>query len=660
MLKKPFLGAAYYPEDWPEEEIPKDIERMKEAGITCVRIGEFAWLKMEPEPGKYEFGWLHKVIDCLAAEGISVILGTPTATPPVWLLEEHPDAAVMGENGIRTSHGGRRHCCSNNPHYREAARRIVGKMGQEFGDDPNVAAWQLDNEIYAWGKGCFCGYCAERYHKRLQARYGTVQELNRRWDLNTWSQGYSSFEQVPADGNGWHNPHLGFEWIMSQQDAHMEFLHEQAAILKKYTKAPVGTDMMPVGGLDYEKTNEPLDVIMFNHYNTAENLNDAVFWFDMLRTVKEAPFINTETQTSWNGTTEYFQNLKPEGFCRMNSWLPVALGGEGNMYWLWRQHWGGHELMHGAVLSPQGRPFHVFGEIRQTAGEFCLASDYVTTSRVDTQVAMHSTAVNWNLHLQHGMYAGFSYIEELYRAHRAIAGAGLRPDVIGAGHALESYRLIFTPFALTLEEEGLGERMREWVAAGGTWVCGPMTDIRDDAGAFYRDRGYGILEEMLDIRLDFTIPTDGSVMRTAWADGREASAEHWAECVSGAGEALITVTGGYSSLTGESVVRRIPYGRGTVYLCGTLLSGEGMQRLVEMAADTAGVTRFETEGSLQVIPRITEDRKHFLFLAETGNAPAGIRLPGAMRDMLTGREYPAGWMEAEPYRLCLLEYMEEV
>ena len=119
IVKPPYLGVAYYPEDWPDEEMDKDIAKMKEVGITVARIAEFAWHRMEPEPGKFDFTYFHKVVDKLGAAGIGVVLGTPTATPPVWLGKLFPDVFQEHESGRRASHGGRRHCCSNNPHYNE-------------------------------------------------------------------------------------------------------------------------------------------------------------------------------------------------------------------------------------------------------------------------------------------------------------------------------------------------------------------------------------------------------------------------------------------------------------------------------------------------------------------------------------------------------------
>ena len=143
-MNNPILfGAAYYPEDWPESERPFDIKMMKEAGMNVMRFGEFAWRKMEPKPGEYDFKWLHEVIDDLAANGIKSILGTPTATPPRWFLKQYPDAAKLNADGHRTPHGGRRHCCSNNPDYQLESNKIVTAMARNSATIPmsSVGSW---------------------------------------------------------------------------------------------------------------------------------------------------------------------------------------------------------------------------------------------------------------------------------------------------------------------------------------------------------------------------------------------------------------------------------------------------------------------------------------------------------------------------------------
>lgn len=651
-IKTPFIGAAYYPEDWPDDQIPYDIARMKEAGIRCARIGEFAWAKMEPKPGKFEFGWLHNVVDSLGKAGISVIMGTPTATPPIWFISEHPEAGMLLANGQRLPHGGRRHCCSDNPDYRAICDRIVEAMGREFGDDPNIIGWQLDNEILSWG--CYCEHCVKRFHDRLRREYGTVEELNRRWNLNLFSQAYSDFDQVPSDHDTWHNPHLKYEWEMAHHDGDIDFLRGHAEILRRFTKAPIGTDMMMTNQLDHEEMTATFDVVQYNHYHDASNLQDAVRWFDFLRTIKDRPFWNTETAPNWNGSTAIGQFIKPEGFCRVNSWLPVALGGECNLYWLWRQHWAGHELLHGSILTSEGRPAYITGEVRQVADEFDKCSDFINGTKVKTPVAVHFSSHMHVLFGKQPFFHGNDYHEQTLRLHRAVAATGVRPDAIGPRHTLEGYKVLFSPMMMTLEDFDLQKRIREWVEAGGVWVAGPITDVRNSIGAHYVDNAMGMMEQWLGIRLDAGIPSDGSVLSLKWADGTELAHKSWVEAYSlpeGA-ESVASIAKGHSALNGKSVISVIRKGRGAVIVLGTILDEAGMDRIARMALKEAGVEPLETTGELVVVPREGAAGRG-LVVCEVMHKEASLKLPKPMTDLITGKRFE-GTMKIAPYDIFVL------
>lgn len=652
--KRPFLGCAYYPEDWDESEIAHDIEMMKKSGITCARIAEFAWRKMEPKRGEYDFAWLHRVVDALKEAGISVVMGTPSATPPIWLSKQHPEVLMKNADGTRKLHGGRRHCCSANPDYLQAVDEIVEQMGKEFGEDENIIGWQLDNELYTWNEGCCCSYCIDRFHKDLEKKYGTIENLNARWNLNLFSQAYDDFDEIPPAVNTWHNPHILYEWFASHYQVDVEFLHRQAAILRKYTKAPIGTDMMPLNGMGYEDMNEKLDVVMFNHYNVPENLNDVVFWFDFLRTVKDRPFWNTETASTWNGSTAISQFLKPEGYCRVNSWLPVALGGEANMYWLFRQHWAGHELVHGSVITPEGRPVHAFGEIQQTAREYDAASDIIKNTRVSTPVALHFTSENWKLFMHQKIYAGNDYCASVQKVHEQLMKTGMVPDVIGATKALDDYKVLFSPLMMTLEDHDLQNRIRTWVENGGTWVAGPMTDIRNDIGAHYIDRAMGMMEEMLGITLDYQMPSDGSVLTAAWSDGTPLTCGPWIEnyTVPAGAKVLASVSGGHSALNGETIIADIPCGKGRVILLGTLPAAEDLKKVITYALDAADVAPEKITGSLIAAHR-SGNGKDNMVLLETEFKPASIELAKPMKNVLTG-EVLSGVVNVAPYDVMVL------
>src|SRR5512135_607115 len=188
-----YFGVDYYPEQWPEERWPIDAQLMAEAGFNTIRLAEFAWAKMEPQEGRFDFDWLDRAIDLFHRRGIAVILGTPTASFPPWLAEKSPEVLRVQENGLRVEYGARRMDCPTHPTYRLHSRAITTAMADHFATNPAVIGWQIDNEF---GDRCFCPACRKAFQSWLQRRYGTLDELNRRWGTVFWSQIYSKWEQI--------------------------------------------------------------------------------------------------------------------------------------------------------------------------------------------------------------------------------------------------------------------------------------------------------------------------------------------------------------------------------------------------------------------------------------------------------------------------------
>lgn len=666
MNQRPMLGAAYYPEAWPESEIPKDIEKMKEAGIHVVRIGEFAWKKMEPRNGEFHFEWLHDVIGRLQTAGISVILGTPTATPPIWLEELDPEMRLLDDMGLRHDHGGRRHCCSNNPVYRQYSVRIAEKMAQEFGDHPNVIGWQIDNEIAAFDYGCFCPHCVQKFKEHLRRRYGTVENLNEKWNLNLFSQAYDSFDQIPQPKpHTWHSPHLKFEWATFHADSHVEFFKLQADVLHRHTNAPVGTDMMPVFNQDYEKTNAFLDVVQYNHYDDESSLPREIFWFDYMRGLKDRPFWVTETSTCWNGSTSTPSNFRREGFCKANSWLPITLGAEANMYWLWRQHWAGHELMHGAVLYPSGRPMHIFREVQELAAEYECCGEFLRSTRISTDTAMMVSSLNDYLMKQQevvweeGSHAWeTAYTKRLYRFYGPMAEAGIRADVIPPSKELSRYKLLFTPFMLTMEDGDVQQRIEEWVRSGGIWVAGPMTDIRNAIGAHYIDRETGVLEALTGATVAYQVPDTYDHIRCKWADGSDLSTDTWLQLfdVPEDAQVLATVDGGYSSLEGKALIFTTKLGKGKIITLGTLPKPADLQKLLRYILRQSDTRAFAVTGKIAAAHRAGEGIRG-ITATEYGGEAGTLKLDKKYFDHLSGRYFEKE-VRFDPYQTVVLQEVD--
>ena len=651
-IQPPYYGAAYYPEDWPLEQIDDDIALMKDAGMNVMRIGEFAWSRMEPREGEYDFAWLRLAVDKLTAAGIGVILGTPTCTPPAWLSERYPEILVVDHKGVRCQHGARVHACPNSPVYRDHCVRIVTRMAEEFGQHEGIIGWQIDNELFPYReRGCCCPVCRRKFQDRLRAKFGTVEALNAAWGADLWSQTYQSLGQVPMPRvDTWHHPSLITAWMDFQSDSIVEFAAAQAEIIHRLTRHPVGTDMMPFGGLNYHDMLQALDVAQFNHYRVESNLWEIAFWMDMLRTLKDRPFWNTETAACWNGGTAA-NCLKAPGFCRANSWLSFALGGEATLYWLWRALWSGQELMHGSVVSSSGRLLHMYGEVREIAAGLRASGEFLCgTKPVNSGLAMHFSGRASNLFLGQPMVHGFSYDRAIYEAYHPLIQAQLRPDVIDPAKPLEPYKVVFSPYLPALDEAGLRERLLAWIEAGGTWVAGPLTDVRTVDGTKYTHAPYGSLEEWAGIYGKYQVPGAPHEFALQWLDGRTGKGSLWYDGFELRGaEALATYTDG--PCAGLAAVTRMQMGKGQVIVLGTVLSPEDLSKLL-LTAGAQPVA--DASSNLLVVPR-TGKVGAGAVIVEIENKSATLTLPRPATDLISGQRLE-GTVELAPYTVMVVKY----
>lgn len=653
----PYLGAAYYPEDWPLEQIDADIALMKEAGANVMRIGEFAWSRMEPNEGEYDFSWLHLVVDKLGAAGISVVMGTPTATPPIWLTEKHPEILFVRTDGIPVIHGARRHACPNSPVYRDYCTRIVTKMAEEFGQNDTIIGWQIDNEVYplVFGMPCVCPACRKLFTEKMQEKYGSIEGLNAAWGTDLWSQTYQSFDQIPIpDRHTWQHPSLGTAWYEFISDSYVAFTKHQADILHRMTKHPISTNTMPLVGVDFGDLNQSLDLVMHDHYNSQDNLWSAAFWFDLIRPLKDAPFWNMETQTNWNGSVAANDSKDP-GFCISNSWLPIALGAEMNCYWLWRMHWSGQELTHGAVLASCGRPKYSFGEVQAIAKGFETSAAFLNnTHPTKSGLAMHfSHRAAWMFENQ-PMVCGFNYMNSiLNNAYRPLINAQLRPDVILPSADLSPYRVIYTPYLPALDEGGLRDRMKLWIESGGTWIVGPMSDSRTSDAAKFKTAPFGSLEDWAGIYCKHEIPAESRKVKLRWADGRESEGCTWFDGFELRGaQALATYTGW--PVEGCAAVTSHKMGRGRIVVIGTVLPPQDLRQLITAVSEDAGVVPVaQASDNLLVVPREGSGGKGMV-VVEVENRSATLVLPAPMTDLITGKGL-SGVAELAPYTVMVLK-----
>ena len=181
-------GIDYYPEHWDPDMWEPDLTRMAEMGIQTVRMGEFAWSRLEPEEGHFDFAWMDEVIALIREKGMRVILGTPTNCPPLWMYEKYPDTIQWEQDGTRSNLGIRGHRCMQSQTFRSFAERIIRELAGRYAGRPEVAGWQLDNEIES--NHCTCPACTEKFRGWLKGKYKSLSELNKAWGTDVWSGEY--------------------------------------------------------------------------------------------------------------------------------------------------------------------------------------------------------------------------------------------------------------------------------------------------------------------------------------------------------------------------------------------------------------------------------------------------------------------------------------
>lgn len=584
------LGVAYYPEHWPEERWLEDIRLMREAGITVVRMGEFAWSTFEPAEGELHFDWLERAISMLAEAGIASVLGTPTAAPPAWLTHACPDMLAVDEYGRRAQHGNRCHYCVTSPDFHAAVRRIVGALAERFGQNPHVIGWQLDNE---YSRVCYCARCQRLFQEYLAAKFGSLDALNARWSTAYWSQTYSAWEQIPIP-IGEHNPGLMLAFKQFVTECYRRFQRLQLDVLRPRLRPGVWVTHNFMGwfdGFDHYVMSEDLDLASWDWYVGSGHHDYLASGaaHDLTRGFKRRNFWVMETQpgsVNWSP----INNALDMGEGRAMAWHAIAHGADAVLYWQWRPAPNGQEQYHGSLVDQSGRPRPFYQEVQHLGREFAqvsslLAGSSVAPARVAILYCYQSRwAIQWQRH-----HRDFDYVAHLLHYYRPFAALNIPVDVISADAPLKGYRLVIAPALLVLTESRV-ERLKEFVAGGGHLVLTIRSGMKDEYNALLPARQPGPLAEIAGVEveeyyaLQDEVPVKGKLFSGV--------SRLWAERLR-IREGVRTVTAASFEpsngwLDGQPAVTVYSPGNGLVYYVGVYLDDAAQHRLVKHIALMAG------------------------------------------------------------------------
>ena len=493
------LGVCYYPEHWPETMWKDDAARMRALGIDYVRIAEFAWSRIEPSPGEYQWDWLDRAVDVLGDAGLKVVMCTPTATPPKWLIDRHPDILPVGADGRVRGFGSRRHYDFSSPSYFEAARKICREVATRYGRHPAVAFWQTDNEF-----GChhtvvsYSPAAAARFRSWLKARYGNIDALNTAWGTVFWSMEYRSFEEIdPPIGTVTEaHPSHRLDYRRFASDEVVRFNRMQVDIIRAHSPGrPVAHNFMQLfTEFDHYKVAADLEIAAWDSYPLGAleeqwfapeikakwlrtgHPDFASFNHDVYRGMSALPFWVMEQQP---GPVNWAQwNPAPlPGMVRLWSWEAFAHGAGCVSYFRWRQAPFAQEQMHAGLNTPDNR-LDIGGLEAST-----VAQEIDAVLQVDgVMPVVAKVALIWDYEAKwlfeiHPQGADFHYPRFAFEYYSALRSLGLDVDVIPSSASLDGYSMIVVP-PLPVVPAGFAARL---AASGAQVVLGPRSGSKTES-----------------------------------------------------------------------------------------------------------------------------------------------------------------------------------
>jgi beta-galactosidase len=532
-------GGDYNPDQWPEAVWEEDMRLLKLAHCNTLSVNIFAWARLEPAEGQFDFGWLDRVMDMLAANNAYAVLATPSGARPAWLSQKYPEVLRVSPERQRNLHGRRHNHCWTSPVYREKVTIVNTKLAERYQKHPALLIWHISNE---YGGECHCDLCQAAFREWLQKRYESLEALNHAWWTAFWSHTYTDWSQIespsPIGENLLHGHNL--DWKRFTTDRAVDFLRHEIAPLRAITPdVPITTNFMGTyPGLNYWRLAPELDVISWDSYplwhqqtersniggqsvlrpveDDAELGANIGFRHDINRCLLGGkPFMLMESTPSMTNWMPYAK-LKRPGMHALSSMQAVAHGSDTVQYFQWRKSRGSSEKFHGAVVDHAGHEHtRVFRDVAEVGQMLAKLDDLVGTT-VPAQVGLiYDWENKWAMDDAQGPSQGDKGgLDECQRHYKAFWDRGIPVDVIDMEQDFSRYKLLVAPM-LYMVRPGVAERITAFVQSGGTFVATYLSGIVDETDLCFLGGWPGPLRPVLGIwdeEIDALTPADSNAV----------------------------------------------------------------------------------------------------------------------------------------------------
>jgi len=646
-------GGDYNPEQWPRSVWREDVALMQQAGINLVSIGIFSWVLLEPSEGRYDFSLLDEVMDLMAASGVDVDLGTPTAAPPAWFWHRYPEAAPVTRDGVRLGFGSRGMVSPSSAEYRRACVALVDRLAARYADHPALAMWHVHNEYGAPISEDYSAASVAAFRRWLEQRYGSLEALNEAWGTTFWGQRYGQWEEVdaPRRSASVSNPAQRLDFSRFSSAALLEcFRAERDAIRRHTPDLAVTTNFMATNcpSVDLWAWVDDVDVIANDHYLKAERSDNHVLLAldaDLTRSLARGrPWMLMEHSTSavnWQP-----RNLaKRPGELQRNSLAHLARGADAIMFFQFRASRYGAEKFHSAMLPHAGTRSRVWQEVLALGSDLGQLAP-VRDSRVTARVAIGWDWESfWAQDLDWRPSADVSHRGQIEAWYSALWRRGVTVDFVHPEHDLSGYDLVLLP-SLYLTSTAAGRNLEAFVTAGGRLAVSYFSGIVDEHDAVHPGGYPGPLRGVLGLQVEEFLPfqecesapivlddPDATESGSAGQDGAALTGFVWAEDIACEGAVPVArFTAGRAS--GQPALTRHGYGSGAAWYVATQLDRTGLDLVVERLLADAGLDAHPLlPDGLETVVRSSDLREYRFWL---NHSDRDHRVPGEGTELLTG------------------------
>lgn len=661
LFKRILYGGDYNPNQWPKEVWDEDMRMFKDAHINSATVNVFSWAKIQPAEEVYDFSELDEIIDMLSREDFSIVLATSTGAMPAWLVKRYPEVSRVDYEGRRHKFGQRHNACPNSPVFQKYAGRLAEKLAERYGNNPHVVCWHISNE---YGGECYCENCEKAFRVWLRRKYGTLEALNKAWNLEFWGHTVYDWDEIVlpnalSEGIGLHGTAfagISIDYRRFMSDSLLEnYKLERDAIRRFDPDTTITTNLMGTyKGLDYFKWAKEMDVVSWDNYpayNTPWSVT--AMRHDLMRGLKAAPFMlmeQTPSQQNW----QPYNSLKKPGQMRAQSYQTIAHGADTIGFFQLRRSVGGCEKFHGAVISHAGTEnTRVFREVTQLGKELESLGDTLIGAGNRSQVGIIFDWDNyWALEYTSGPTQDLTYVEQLDAYYRYFYEHHISVDMIPVDADFSKYKAVVAP-VLYMVKEGVAEALERFVQQGGTLITGFMSGIVDESDNVHLGGYPGPLRRMCGIwaeEIDAIAPGQHNLVR--FNDGREYTCDLVCDILHLEGAQPLAH---YASdfYAGSPAVTVNTFGQGKVYYVATRLEPDALDIVLDGLTEAAGVQPVIREKTALEVTQRVNDNGVFTFVLNFSGAdqPLPAEFAG-QRDMLTGSVIGEGTV-LKPYDVYL-------